>query len=277
MPLTGVSCYRQVRRQQTTAQALRTIARDTTVLVLSLSRSMRRGRGCIHFPYYHHVFDDERRDFGRHLRYFRQYGEFLSLDETIDILERGERLDGNYFCLTFDDGFRNCLSNALPLLVEQSCPATFYVPTAYINQDLATAWQRAQQWTAFTQPVEFLTWDDCREMMAAGMTIGAHTHSHSRLKELGDDQVREEMAVSKARIEEELRTPCLHFCCPWGIPGRDFEVERDPALARQLGFRSFVTTARGGNRVGADPFHLRRDHILAGWGNHQLRYFFGVS
>jgi hypothetical protein len=48
---------------------------------------------------------------------------------------------------------------------------------------------------------------------------------------------------------------------------------RDPSLAREAGYASFASGVRGGMAAGGDPFLLKRDHLLANWGEHQLRYF----
>ena len=114
-------------------------------------------------------------------------------------------------------------------------------------------------------------------MVAAGMTIGSHTVHHSRLATLQTQEVKVALTESKIVIEENLHKPCEHFCAPFGIPGRDFNVERDPGLVRQVGYRSMVTTQRGPMGPGDDPFRICRDHVLANWGNHQLRYFLSLK
>jgi hypothetical protein len=50
---------------------LRDAARTTAIAALSTSRDPKRTSGWIRFPYYHHVFDDERQGFARHLRSFK--------------------------------------------------------------------------------------------------------------------------------------------------------------------------------------------------------------
>ena len=72
-----------------------------------------------------------------------------------------------------------------------------------------------------------------------------------------------ELRESKSRIEAELQRPCKHFACPWGRPGVDFDPEVHPALARRVGYASFLTTRRGANAAGTSPFAIRRDHFTA--------------
>ncbi|MEI6413872.1 MAG: glycosyltransferase [Pseudomonadota bacterium] len=232
----------------------------------------------LRFPFYHHVFADERRGFARHLAAMRQRGEFITLDQAIDLLTRGDRLDGRYFCLTFDDGFRNILTHALPILASHQAPAAVFVISGLVP-DHPGDWCPEQDRFFGTRrrPAAFLTWDDCRALAAAGVTIGSHSASHQRrLIELNEAEVEWELATSKARIEAMLGRPCDHFCCPWGKPGRDFQVDRDPILAARLGYRSFLTTRWGAVELGDSPFAIRRVGLVAGWDLAQIRYFLSL-
>lgn len=273
-PARPVTLYREYVASRSAARRLRDRARDAAVLALSLGRTPGRGGGEIRFPFYHHVFDDERAGFTRQLDYMRRFGEFLDLDSAAALLASGDTIDGTYFCVTFDDGFRSCRTNALPILAEKGVPAAFFLPTRYIGTRVETDWEVLLGFYGGAGPVvEFLDWDDCRVLAGAGMTIGSHTVGHVRLSDLDGDAASAEFTESKRVIEAETGHPCVHFCCPWGRPGVHFDPDRDPDLARRAGYRSFLTTVRGGNRAGDSPCAIRRDHLLAGWGTYQLRYF----
>jgi len=272
----SVKNFRDLKRLYPFTQRARTLGRDTAVLLLSLFSKIDSSGEWVRFPYYHHVFDDEADGFRRQLRYMKRYGDFISLDDAVDIFESNKRIGGRYFCVTFDDGFKNCLTNALPILVENSCKAAFFICTDFIGSrgDDAAADFFSKSADAYPVPVEFLDWDDCRRLVGAGMVIGSHTCSHARLSSLDEKTLRTELEESKERIEKELGVDCIHFCCPWGKPGKDFMSDRGPRIAKELGYHSFLTTERGPNSGDADPFGIRRDDMMAGWGDYQLRYFF---
>jgi peptidoglycan/xylan/chitin deacetylase (PgdA/CDA1 family) len=102
-----------------------------------------------------------------------------------------------------------------------------------------------------------LSWAAVRTLAASGVEFGAHTKTHPILSALADPQeLWEEIAGSKARIEEELNRPVLHFCYPNGTM-RDI----GPAVAaavRGAGLRTAVTAEFGLNHSQSDAFLLRR-------------------
>jgi peptidoglycan/xylan/chitin deacetylase (PgdA/CDA1 family) len=102
-----------------------------------------------------------------------------------------------------------------------------------------------------------LSWDEVRTLAASGMEFGAHTKTHPILSALTDpEELRTEIAGSKARIESELNRPVLHFCYPNGKM-RDI----GPAAAetvRAAGMRTAVTAEPGLNKAHQDAFLLRR-------------------
>ena len=259
---------------------LRAAARDVALRTLAVGQRIDDTGNWIRFPYYHHVFDDERADFARQLRYLAGFGEFISLDDAVALLETDGAIDGRYFCVSFDDGLKSCLTGALPILAERSIPATFYVVTAMIGRTLAPGDEAARRDFGFRgrhTSLDFLTWDDCRTMVRSGMFIGSHCRNHVRLAHLGTEDAVAELSESKAAIEREVGAKCHHLCPPYGIPEKDFLPERDGGLARDAGYRSLAMGWRGAMRQGDDPFRLRRDHLIAGWGNHQLKYFLSLS
>ncbi len=108
-------------------------------------------------------------------------------------------------------------------------------------------------------PAEYepLRWDEVRAMVRGGMEFGAHTKTHPILSRLDStDDLKLEIEGSKARLEEELGAPALHFSYPNGME-QDFQPEA-VELVRSSGFRTAVTAIAGLNFSGCDPFRLNR-------------------
>lgn len=251
--------------------------RDLILRGLTVGRQIDHGTTWVRFPFYHHVFPDEREGFKKQLLYLRQFGEFISLDEAIALFNSGDPVKGRYFCLTFDDGFKSCISGALPILKELNIPVTFFIVTSLVGKSLAPDDPIARTVFGFKgdkTSLDFMSWEDCRQAVEAGMTIGSHTQTHPRLAKLTATEVTDEMASSKEEIETQIGQPCQHFCAPYGIAGKDFNQDRDPKIAFQLGYKSFLTGHRGQKQKGGNPMAVQRDQLMANWGIHQLRYFF---
>lgn len=270
----AVTTYRQ-RRPNSLRDRVRRGARNAAIRVLSLGHSIPKTGNWIRFPYYHHIFDDERRGFQEHLRYLRRFGDFISMDDAAAYLQTTTPPAGRYFCVTFDDGLKNSLTNATPILLDSRAVAAFFVPTGFVGTSverdsdmLAGFYQRL-----ISPPVEMMSWDDCRRLVDAGMTVGSHGVSHTRLKELSAEDVERELLDSKIAVEKNLGIECRHFCPPFGMPVLDFEPAREPQIAKRVGYQTFLTTRRGSVNRRPSPFNIERDLVVAAWPTWQLRFF----
>jgi peptidoglycan/xylan/chitin deacetylase (PgdA/CDA1 family) len=89
-----------------------------------------------------------------------------------------------------------------------------------------------------------MTWDEIRKLAADPLvTIGAHTVTHHALAKLTEQRARDEMKLGADRIEKELGAWPEHFSYPYGSP--DSAGPREFSIARELGFKTAVTTRKG--------------------------------
>ncbi len=116
---------------------------------------------------------------------------------------------------------------------------------------------------------DIMSWDEVREMSAAGIEFGAHTLRHAVLTLESAEVVDKEISESKARIEQELGKKVEHFayCNGW------YSDEVIAALKRH-GFKSAVTTEDYPNVIGGDPFTLKRKVL---WENFSIGMTGGYS
>jgi peptidoglycan/xylan/chitin deacetylase (PgdA/CDA1 family) len=266
-------------KSDTLSTSIRSTFRNMAIAALSMKQNGLHKNNCIQFPYYHHVFDDEIKGFERQINYLRNCGDFIPIDDALQIIGSKNKISGKYFCMSFDDGFYNCYSNMMPIVLKHKVPVIIYLPTDYIGLKLERS-DEAKRILNFhpnnPKPISFLSWENCLEMQKENIiTFGSHTCGHKNLSLLSSEELEIELQVSKQIIEDKLGTSCVHFACPWGRSGIDFEASITTPIAKKSGYKTFTTTNRGATFAGNDLYTLKRDHLLANWANYQLKYFFG--
>ncbi|MET9296028.1 polysaccharide deacetylase family protein [Streptomyces sp. NPDC003077] len=145
--------------------------------------------------------------------------------------------------ITFDDGYEGVHRHALPVLARHGFPATLFV---------STGWLRGAHDTGEALDT-MLDWDQVRELDAAGVEIGGHSHRHPELDQLDDERLWDEVLRCKQIIAGELGAAPVSFAYPFGYSDR--RVRR---TVRGAGFRQSlaVGNARAGRSQG--PYALAR-------------------
>lgn len=235
-------------------------------LLSTLPRPRRPGVRVVH---YHFVFDDERERFARQLTFLAREFAPVSLSDAVERLQTG-RTNGDEVVVTFDDGFRNQLGNAAPLLLEHGFTACFFLVTGFVGAGEAEATRFTRERLHLPVPVEPIGWEGAERLLALGHEIGSHTRSHPDLTELPDHALAEELSSSRDELMRRLGG-VRHFSVPYGDRTRFSERVAD--AARAVGYESCATAIRGVNASAADVYALRRHHLSARWPLRELAYF----
>jgi peptidoglycan/xylan/chitin deacetylase (PgdA/CDA1 family) len=166
---------------------------------------------------------------------------------------------------TFDDAYRSVLELAHPVLERAGAPATVFVPTAHVGTRRPMAWPGIDRWLGGPHERELvpLQWRELSELAAAGWEIGSHTQSHPRLTTLDDEQLRQELVVSRETCEQRLGRACPSVAYPYG------DVDDRVARAAKLAGYRFGAALPGSPRD-RDP--LRRHRV--GIYHHDRRWRF---
>ena len=153
--------------------------------------------------------------------------------------------------VTFDDGYRDNLRVAAPLLLKHGVPATFFIATGHVDSGRPFPWDGE---AGERNPV--MTWDEVRELAGLGFDIGAHTVNHVNLGKVGVEEARVEIAGSKRRLEEMLGREVTLFAYPFG--GSDCIRPEVRPLVREAGLHCCCNGYGGKVGAGSDPFSLDR-------------------
>jgi len=176
--------------------------------------------------------------FDAHLATIKNNGwVVLPLAEIVAKLKSGEDLPDKALAITIDDAFLSVYEEAFPRLQSYGYPFTIFVATKAIDQNLKG----------------YATWDQIREMRAAGVTIGSQSHSHPHMHQLSLDEARQEITTSNARFLKELGEEPVFFAYPYGeysLPVRD--------MIKDMGFEAAFGQASGVAHASIDSYEWPR-------------------
>lgn len=149
--------------------------------------------------------------------------------------------------LTFDDGFDNFYTDALPVLSDYRMRATVFLVPGFCGS--RSAWDRQPE-SHLSR--ELMSWSRIEEIRRAGMELGAHTMTHADLTTIPLEQARREILDSKQAIEDRIGQRVSAFAYPYGA--------ESPAL-REIVKEAFdvgCSTRMGYLKPGRRPESLER-------------------
>jgi peptidoglycan/xylan/chitin deacetylase (PgdA/CDA1 family) len=208
--------------------------------------------------YYHRVAEDAANSwtvpfalFRRHVNWMRRHFELVSLDEAQRRV-RAARNARPCVSITFDDGYAENCDRALPWLIEERVPCTYFVTSWNLLERQPFPHDRAN---GHHFPPNSI--DELRHLAAAGIEIGAHSRTHANIGAIRDpDVLYDEVAACGDELRHALGLPIRYFAFPFGM-----HKHMQPAafaLARRAGYEAVCSAYGGYNYPGDDPFHLQR-------------------
>lgn len=163
---------------------------------------------------------------------------------------RGE-LRGKVFGITFDDGYLNNLTNALPVLQKYGFSSTCYAVSQLLGK--TNEWDQAMG----IEQTPLMTADQLMTWIAGGQEVGAHTRHHAHLTQIDSASCHDEILLSKLELEALTREPISHFCYPYG----DFNGDT-AKMVGNAGYQSATTTQRSRCHAGEDFMSMPRVPVL---------------
>jgi peptidoglycan/xylan/chitin deacetylase (PgdA/CDA1 family) len=161
--------------------------------------------------------------------------------QAFEALEYGKPLPSKPILITFDDGYRDVLWHAAPVLHRLHMPAVEFVITDRISG---------------TDP-SFLTWPQLVRLEHFGVAIGSHTVTHPDLTSLSSAQAWTELTQSRKTIEQHLGHPVQWFAYPAGRENPEVVSQ-----ALEAGYVLAVTTDPGSTQSAQQPLLLHRYEVL---------------
>ena len=217
------------------------------------------------------VFSCSADSFRKYIEFFKAEFDVISLDDLEAIIADGRPVTDRLALITFDDGYRDNYSIALPILKNAGLTATFFITTGMVGRKGLSWWdefawhvrKRAgetielESWSepytingsdarqdirnvlnlvksspelvdhqllelrdkygnidvTATEQDLFMNWEQLRALAEAGMSIGAHSHTHEQFSNLTAEQLKIELEISKSILEVQLgiEIRCLSY------------------------------------------------------------------
>lgn len=157
--------------------------------------------------YYHSVFEREKSNFERQMKLLKELTIPVNLEKEI-------KLDPNknYSAVTFDDGFKNVMENALPILDKYNIPATMFCLASNFGE--APIWE----YDPVTQDKFecIMTKDEIKNLPLKTFNIGSHSVTHAKLNKVSSEKLKYELTESKKILEQLLERNVKLFSFPNG-------------------------------------------------------------
>ncbi len=229
------------------------------------ARQAAAGQAPIVALYYHRVADDEPNAwtisidrFKTQIAWLRRRYDLISLVEAQERMKPG----GNprpAVCITFDDGYADNCNFAVPWLLDERVPFTYFVATSHILEGRPFLHDLDRE-----RPLAPNTPEQLRDMAAAGVELGAHTRTHADLGSLADgDELHSEIGGSKRDLEQIIDRAVRYFAFPFGMHANLSQAAFRAAF--QAGYWGVCSAYGGYNLPGDDPFHIHRIHGDPSW------------
>jgi peptidoglycan/xylan/chitin deacetylase (PgdA/CDA1 family) len=163
--------------------------------------------------------------FGAQLAFLHSEGfKTITVCELSAVLnEDAGKFPDRTIVLTFDDGYEDFHSQAMPLLERYGFTATVFITTGWVKDAGPPLGQK--------RPGRMLSWSQITEAAHAGIEIGGHSLHHPELDRLPEKLLRDELYTSRAQIEEKLGTQVTGLAYPFGYS--NVRVRR---AAREIGY-----------------------------------------
>lgn len=160
---------------------------------------------------------------------------------TITFKDLAKPLPAKPIILTFDDGYDDAYTEALPALQKEGMTGVFYIVSDFLNRP------------------QYTTTDQVKVLDAAGMEIGSHTINHKDLAKMGENDQEKQLTTSKAALENLLGKSVTSFCYPAGKYNAITVT-----LAKKAGYTTSTTTKPGiatGQDFMNSPHELKRIRV----------------
>lgn len=144
------------------------------------------------------------------LRYLRENGfQSISIEECQAWYYESVAIPAESILITFDDGYRDFMEYAMPLLQQYGFNAHVFLVAGEIG--------RTNRWDEkYGESKPILSWDEIRYLCKKGISFGSHSVTHPTLTETSWKQITQELKNSMLILQQGLGASVTSFAYPFG-------------------------------------------------------------
>ena len=162
----------------------------------------------------YHSISNDNSPMSLNINFFENQMKYLKNNgfQTVDFNEIDPNLKSKkQIIITFDDGYKDILNNALPILKKYNFKATSFFVTNLIGQN--NSWDVKKK--SYIKK-EIMNPSDIHQWISSGMHIGSHSHNHVDLTKISEEKLLYELEFSKKFLEDKFDNKNNIFCYPYG-------------------------------------------------------------
>lgn len=211
--------------------------------------------------YFH---NPNKRLFTQCVRWLKENGyTFISAEQLVDIQYGRTPLTSGAVWLSFDDGWREILTNVIPVARQQKIPITLFIASGIVEGEGFFPWLHSSESGPSRTGLiregvrDSITISELKQVASyPEITIGSHTVNHAITDNLPEEKLRFEISESKRQLECWSGVPVISFAYPVGrFDGRESR------LLNECGYEMAATTEAAFVTREGDPYLTPRFHV----------------
>ncbi len=229
---------------------------------------LKKGKTIVSSLYYHRVTDICQDGmttgislFEKQIRFLKKHYTIITLFELQEILDKKNHPFRCKKCclITFDDGYEDNYINALPVLKKYGCPATFFISTGMIDNELQFPHDKdLQPQLSFKK----MTWKQLSTAMQSNITIGLHTHTHCNLGETPVQEGIDEIDTSIQSYREHFGSEPVFMSIPFGQK-QDIRLELLTYIQEHTDITMLFSAYGGKNISPINRYDIKRGNVCS--------------
>jgi peptidoglycan/xylan/chitin deacetylase (PgdA/CDA1 family) len=149
----------------------------------------------------------------------------ISLKEVIKVMDEDGEFKEKTISFSIDDAYESFYLNGWPHFKKNQIPVTLFISTDQIDNQISG----------------YMTWDQVRDFMNEGGTVGQHSASHMHMPLNNMDKVKNDILKSNKSFMKELGFVPNLFAYPYGETSKDiFNVLKEFGISNVFGQHSGV-------------------------------------